>query len=215
MARTTRPLLRLLSGLGLAALCTLAAGCGGGDDDTPSDTEQIARAVDGVMESDSVKDQCETAVSDRFVREVYRTLAFCREANKPEPDDPAPDTAGISATRIDGDKATTGVTLMSVKGARATGRLALVKVGDTWKVDRFGVDFLRSVFAALPKEASNAEERRVLQCLARAIPALSNAEVRRLGNLTIGQRPTEGLLPRAAVRCIQSTTEPPQDSTIS
>lgn len=214
MAPATRPLLRRLPGLGLAALCVLAAGCGGDDDDASSDTEQIARAVDRVMESESVKDQCETGVSERFVREVYVSLAFCREANEPEPDDPPPDSAGVSATRIDGDKATTGVTLTSVKGARATGRVALVNDGGAWKVDRLGVDFLRSVFAALPKEASGAEERRILTCLARAIPDLSDAEVRRLGNLTIGQRSTEGSLPPAAVRCIGGGAEPPpQEST--
>lgn len=194
----------------LAALCTVAAGCGGGDSSSraQTDREQIRAAVERLMESESVEDQCETAVSDRFVREVYVTAARCRATNRVDADDDEPDSATIFATRIDRHKATTGVTLTSAKGTRATGRIALVKVSGTWKVDRLGVDFLRSILEALPKEASTAQERLVLSCLAAASRALSDREVRRVGNLMIGQRLEAQSFPPGAVRCIQRGSQP-------
>lgn len=200
--RLTRPM--------LAALCAVAAGCGGddGSSDAASDTDQIRVAVERLMESESVEDQCEKGVTERFVREVYVTLARCREANKPDGDDDEPDTARISETRIDGDRATTGVMLTSAKGARATGRVALVKVGETWKIDRLGVDFLRSIFQALPKEAGTAEERLVLNCLAEASRNLSDRELRRVGNLLIGQQLEVESFPPAALRCIRRGSQP-------
>lgn len=201
MATAPRRHYRRLSRLILAAACAIAAGCGG--QGGASQTEQIETAVKRVMESESVKDQCETGVSERFVREVYGTLVQCREANTGQAGDPAPDTARVSATRIDGDRATTSVTLTSAEGARASGRLALVKVAGTWKVDRLGVDFLRSVFAALPEEADTPEERHILDCLARAARGLSDRELRRVGNLVVGRRLTVQSFPPRATRCIR------------
>jgi hypothetical protein len=186
----------------LLCACAVAVAAGCGSDDGPTEVEQITRAVERVLESDSVTDQCDTGISEHFAREVYGTRAHCREANEPRADDPAPDEAEVSATRIDGDKATTGVTLTSARGSRASGRLALVRVGDTWKVDRLGVDFLRSVFATLPKEASDDEERRVLQCVAEAAKHLGNDDVRRVGNLIVGRRLTARALPASVAPCL-------------
>lgn len=204
MATAPRAHRRRLARLILLALCAVAVGCGDdGSSDAGTDTEQIRSAVERLMESETVKDQCEAHVSERFVREVYVSLARCREANKPDGENDEPDSATISATRIDGGRATTGVTLTSVKGARATGRLALIKVSGTWKVDRLGVDFLRSIFAALPTEASTDEERLVLDCLAEAARRLSDRAVRRFGNLMIGQQLEPEVFPRGAIACIQ------------
>jgi hypothetical protein len=215
MATAPKPSHACLSRLILAGLCAVAAGCGG--EDTDSDTEQITTAVKRVMESEDVRDQCETGVSERFVREVYVTLAQCREVNKTDPgeEDDAPDAARISHTRIEGGggRATTAVILTSVKGARASGRVTLVKVGGAWKVDRLGVDFLRSVFATLPAQADTAEERRILRCLAAESSALSDAAVRRIGNLIVGQRLTAQSLPAGVVRCIQSVQQDRQTTT--
>jgi hypothetical protein len=203
MATASQPSTRRLSRPLVVALCAVAAGCGGRD--APSDDGPIETAVKRVLESENVEDQCETGVSERFVREVYLTLAQCRRANAPVPADrdSPPDRAQISATRITGDRATTGVTLTSDRGARATGRLTLVRVGSTWKVDRLGVDFLRSVFATLPEEGETAEERRILACLAQATRALPDGAVQRVGNLVVGQRLTEAALPARAALCIR------------
>jgi len=194
MATASQPSRRRLSRLLLVALGTVAAGCGG-----PSDDEQIESAVKRVMASASVKDQCETAVSERYVREVYVTLARCRGVAAPAQGD----KARVFATRVDGDRASTGVTVTSARGARATGRVALVRVDSTWKVDQLGIDFLRSVFATLPKEGETAQERRILGCVAEATRGLPAADVRRIGNLVVGQRLTRAALPAAVVRCIR------------
>ncbi|HVF76683.1 MAG TPA: hypothetical protein VNA28_00175 [Solirubrobacteraceae bacterium] len=191
-----------------AMLCVvLWTGCGG-DDSSASDEDQIRGAVERLLESDSVKDQCETAVSPLFVREVYTSLARCREVTKPDGDEVPPETAKISATRIDGDAATTGVTLTSVKGARATGRLALVKLGGEWKVNRVGVDFMRSLFRELPKQADSSEDRLILRCLAESARDLSRRDIRRLGNRLIGQRLDPDDFPPGAVSCIRRGTPP-------
>jgi hypothetical protein len=213
MATASQPSTRRLSRLLLVALCAVAAGCGG--QEAPSKDGPIKTAVKRVLESESVEDQCETGVSERFVREVYVTLAQCRRANAPAPDDrdSPPDSAQISTTRIEGDRATTGVTLTSDRGARATGRLALVRVGSTWKVDRLGIDFLRSVFATLPEEGETAQERRILGCLAQATRALPDAAVRRIGNLLLGQRLTEAALPPRATLCIRGAAQPSAHTT--
>jgi hypothetical protein len=171
--------------------------------------------VKRVLESDTVEDQCETGVSARFVREVYVTLAQCRRANAPVPgdgDSPS-DRAQISATRIDGARATTGVTLTSARDARARGRVALVRVGSTWKVDRFGVGFLRAVFATLPEEGRTAQERRILGCLAQATRTLTDRSVRRIANLVLSHRVTVAALPAGATQCIRRGTPPPAPST--
>lgn len=204
MATVLRPHLARLARAILAALCVAASGCGaGGDDDAVlNDDAQIEAAVERLMESERVEDQCEVAVSERFVREVYGTLATCRKVNG-EDEDSEPDDATTAATRIDGADATTAVTLTSVKGSRASGRIALVRDGETWKVDRLGVDFLRSVFATLHHEAESAHERVVIGCFAEAARAMSDAEVRSFGNQVIGQRLEAGSLPSAVGRCVQ------------
>jgi hypothetical protein len=209
MATAPQPSTRRLSLGLLVALCALAVGCGEADR-PPTERDQIETAVRRVLESTSVVDQCQAGVSERFVREVYVTLARCRRANAPAPaDDDSPnDRAQISETRIDGARATTGVTLTSDRGARASGRVALVRVGSTWKVDRFGVDFLRAVFATLPREGRTAQERRILGCLAQAARALSDAGVRRIAALVISQRVTAAAVP-AATRCIRRTAPRP------
>ncbi len=206
MAAVPRAHPRRLPRLILAALCAVVAGCGSADSSTgiDEDRQQIQAAVERLMESERVEDQCRTGVSERFIREVYVTVARCREANKRYVDDDEAASATISATRIDGgDKATTAVTLTSAKGARATGRLALVNVGGTWKVDRLGVDFLRSIFASLPTEAETDEERLVLSCLAEATRALSDGELRRVGNLMVGQRLEADSFPPGTLHCIR------------
>ena len=209
MATAPRSRTARLSRLILAGLCAVAAGCGGADEAPPdTDGEQIRAVAERLFESESVADQCERAVTPRFVRETYVTPAHCRVANAHDGDDGPPDTAAIAATRIDGDRATTAVMLESAKGARASGRIALVRAGGTWKVDRLGVGFLRSILAALPMEAESAHERLVLACLARAARDLSDREVRRLGNRMVGQRLDPGSFPPAALRCIRSSAQP-------
>jgi hypothetical protein len=212
MATAPRHPIRRLALLALAMLCVvLATGCGGDDSsssDAASDEEQIQVAVERLMESERVEDQCETAVSARFVREVYLSLARCRRVNKADGDEDPPDTAKLSETRIDGDAATTGVTLTSVRGARATGRLSLVDVAGAWKVDRLGVDFLRSIVTELHKQAESAQERVILRCLGESARDLPRRDMRRFGNQLIGQRLEPEDFPPGALSCIRRGPQP-------
>ena len=114
---------RVLMWLEVTALCMAAVGCG---DDDPSDSEQIATAVKRAFMSTSAADQCE-AVSDRFVREVSGGRARCLRSYAAQ--DVRPDITKVAATRIDGDRAMTDVTLRAGDLEPVTGRVSLVKVG--------------------------------------------------------------------------------------
>lgn len=185
---------RALMGFTVTALCIGAVGCG---DDERSDTEQIASAVKRVFMSTSAADQCE-AVSDRFAREVSGGRARCRRSY--DADDVRPDVTKVAATRIDGDRATTEVTLRAGDLEPVSGRVSLVKVGTSWKLDRLGLDFLRSVMSnGAQVSAKTARERRVARCFLDAVRALSGRELRRVGNAVIGKRHVR--LPRELQAC--------------
>jgi hypothetical protein len=185
---------RALMWFAVTALCIAAVGCG---DDDPSDSEQIASAVKRAFMSTSAADQCE-AVSDRFVREVSGGRARCRRSY--DADDVRPDVTKVAATRIDGDRATTDVTLRAGDLEPVTGRVSLVKVGTSWKLDRLGLDFLRSVMSnGAQVSAKTARERRGVRCFLDAVRALPGRELRRVGNALVGKRHVR--LPRELQAC--------------
>jgi hypothetical protein len=186
---------RALMWFAVTALCIAAVGCGDGD---PSDSAQIASAVKRAFMSTSAADECDEAVSDRFVREVSGGRARCRRSY--DADDVRPDATKVAATRIDGDRATTDVTLRAGDLEPVTGRVSLVKVGTSWKLDRLGLDFLRSVMSnGAQVSAKTASERRVVRCFLDAVRALSGRELRRVGNAAIGKRHVR--LPRELQAC--------------
>ena len=184
----------LVGWFAVTALCIAAVGCG---DDDRSDSEQIASVVKRAFMPSSAADQCE-AVSDRFVRDVSGGRARCRRSY--DADDVRPDVTTVAATRIDGDRATTDVTLRAGDLEPVTGRVSLVKVGTSWKLDRLGLDFLRSVMSnGAQVSARSARERRAVRCFLDAVRALSGRELRRVGNAVIGKRHVR--LPRELQVC--------------
>jgi hypothetical protein len=188
---------RALMWFAVTALCIAAVGCG---DDGPSDSEQIASAVKRAFMSTSAADQCE-AVSDRFAREVSGGRARCLRSYDAQ--DVRPDITKVAATRIDGDRATTDLTLSAGDVEPLTGRVSLVKVGMSWKLDRLGLDFLRLVMSngaqVSAKAAKTARDRRVVRCFLDAVRGLSGRELRRVGNAIVGKRHVR--LPRELQAC--------------
>lgn len=144
------------------------------------------------------KAQCERDFSRRFVREVYGSLQQCRAVNVPDPDVSIASRASIAATRIAGGKATARVTLAGGGARGVSGRVALVKVGGNWKLDRFGIDFLRSLFERLPANAPR-DSRKTARCLRRASHEVSRRSMRQAGNALIGERFG---LPDVFIRCL-------------
>ncbi len=208
-ARVAKPMTLRLAGRHASSLvlagCVLLAACG---DDQPSDTQQIASAVKRATVGENVKDQCEAAVSSRYVREFYGSVAVCREQNEPDPDDKTRENATVSDTRIDGDKATTGV-VATVDGEQVgKGRFALVKESGDWKVDRLGVDFLRSVIAYIAKQPQSPPNRAVTECFARAARTLPGDDVRHIGYALISSRITEDeVASRLRRKCLTAITD--------
>ena len=180
--RRTQCALRLC----LIVACVAVGGCGA--DDPPSDSKQIASVLMRASTSADVKVQCETAVSRRFVQEVYGTLSHCRSANEPNPDDDLPTGATIAQTRVDANKATTRLTLAGGGLDGVSGRVALVRTNGAWKLDRFGVDFLRSAIEHLQAGSTNREVLKRRACLVRASRDLSTDSLRDGVNALFGDR---------------------------
>jgi hypothetical protein len=178
------PSLRMGFRLGLVSLCLLAGGCGG--DGNLSEPEQIGKAVERAIISDDVKANCETAVTARFVREVYGSTVECRLANEPRAGDHTVAKAPTSDTRIDGLKATTRARIIVDGHVAADGRVALVKDGHTWRFDRYGVDFIRWFLTAFSKGPNVRAGGPA--CFARALRGMSGGELRREGDALLGGR---------------------------
>jgi hypothetical protein len=188
---------RTLPWLALIASCAAVAGCGGGEE--PSDTAQIASVLKSVATSTSVKVQCDTGVTDRFIREVYRSAKKCREVSKDTDSDSPARSATVTDTRIAGDRATTALAMQGGDADGVEGRVALAKVDGDWKLDRFGLDFVRSSVGLLA-QASSAEERSQARCFAAAARPLSSTRLRRAINALYGERIED--LPTQMRRCL-------------
>ncbi len=170
--------------LALVALCLITAGCGG--DGGPADEDQIATAVRLASTSDKVKESCETAVTTRFVREVYGGVAACRKENKPDPKDKTVDKSTVSQTRVKDDAATTAL-----------------EVRSRWRHDRqrprrahqaerrLEARSLRLGLAALAVHRLPKLEdapKGSAACFERATRGLSSSALRRNGNALVGGR---------------------------
>lgn len=178
------PSLRTAFRLGLVSVIMLASGCGG--DGPPSDAEQIATVVQRAIISHDVKANCETAVTVRYVRELFGSLAACRKANEPKRGDHTVAKAPTSETRIDNLRATTRTRITVDGHVAADGRVALVKVGDGWRFDRYGVDFIRSFLTAYAKGPNVPKGSPA--CFSRAMRVMSASELRAAGNALLGSR---------------------------
>lgn len=157
----------------------------------------IARVLERTATSVG-KAQCERDFSQRLVREVYGSLQQCRAVNVPHPDAVVASRASIAATRIDAGKATARLTLAGAGASGVSGRVALVKVAGNWKLDRFGVDFLRSQFERFPVNVPS-DARRTARCFRRASHKVSRRSLRQAGNALMGQRFG---LPDVFIRCL-------------
>jgi len=181
----------------LALALGFLVGCGG-----PSDREQIASVVERSLTSTELNEKCESLVSERFVVDVYGDRPECRGVYIRNPGADRIQDARVAATRIDRDKATTRVMYRSQAGVDITGRLALAKVSGTWRIDRLGIDLLRSMvptFAATNAGPMDVSEAR---CLLRATRRLSNRALRRVGYAFIGDRIEEGKVPDGVLDCV-------------
>jgi hypothetical protein len=169
------------SPIGAAVALCLIVGCAvtaAYGESGPTDKQQIASVLQRTATSPDVKVHCETAVSRRFVRDVYGTSERCRLLNTPDPDGELPIGLRVTQTRLDGDRATSRI---SFRLAGVSGSVALVRIDGVWKLDRFGDDLLRSAIEHLAAGQERA-------CLARATRTHSTDFLRDAGNASFGAR---------------------------
>lgn len=148
----------------LAALSVLAAACGGGGDDPepsepsdpPSAEEEVRTAVVEILAETDGTVVCEQHVTARFLEEVFRgDRERCAEAAAPEPGE-EPDDAEVLTVEVAGEEATVEVAHRGGALDGLEGDLGLVREGEAWKLDRYGDDYLRSVFAKSADAAADA-----------------------------------------------------------
>ena len=144
-----------------AALLALGACSGGGDDGaappaapaagTPAPgtapTDDVARITElarSVIMAQTAGDLCRERFSAKFVKTVFKSVARCEKGW--QADDPKDRTqdATVSNVRISGSAATATVGEVGGEWAGAQGTWAFLKVGDTWRVAAWGVDYLRA-----------------------------------------------------------------------
>ncbi len=180
---------------GTAALA-LGAGCGGDDGDSGGggdDAADIEAVVSKALTTTDVEVKCVETVTEGFVTAVYGTLAQCKKAEAPEPDDdPLPTGAAVSAVKVDGDKATATVTVEGSDSDGAAGEISFEKVDGDWKVSDLGVSFLRSQLnTSLEKGTFDAEDGpladpAVRTCVGEGLGALDDPAFKKLAYSGIG-----------------------------
>lgn len=141
-----------LTALAAAAAVTLAAGCGDSDDPSAAggdDEAKITAVATKALTTTDAEVKCVEVVTPGFVDRVYSSLAQCRKAEAPDPDDEesAPTGAEVADISVTGDTASATVTVQGGANDKAAGILRFAKDGDAWKVDDLDVSFLRSQLA--------------------------------------------------------------------
>lgn len=131
--------------LALSLGFVLLVGCGGGSGGS-GDERAISGLARVVVTASDAATVCRTHYSEDFVRAVYGDVDTCARSGD-RASDAATDVA-VDDLRIDGDSATATVTERGGVADGATGTWSFVRDGDAWRVGEWGIDYLRSQFAA-------------------------------------------------------------------
>lgn len=206
------PWSRLAAGLLVAVLAVfIFVGCGGGDD---PEGERVSGVIADALISEDAEQKCSEFVSERLVVAVYGSVEDCIEAEQPdESDGEFPDEVTVSEISVEGDKATATVTEVGGETDGATGTFTLVLVEDTWRIDEFGVDYLRSVLTqglagfADSEDADDPEnplsDASVRDCLGEGLEGLSDEEFRQVAYDGMAERDPSGPFMDVLVACMK------------
>jgi hypothetical protein len=161
------PILGILASLALVA-------CGSSSDDNKDNdaiTSQIERAA-----TSGDPAACTDAQTQAFTAQTNGSLKDCQQSAS----DTAADTVDVSDIKVDGDSATAQVKAIGSILDGQTFDVALIKDGDTWKLDKLGefTDFDRDAFiakfgAVVAKEAPP----QAVDCIQKQLQSASDADL--------------------------------------
>jgi hypothetical protein len=207
---------------GTAALA-LGAGCGGDDGDSGSggdDAADIEAVVTKAITTLDVEEKCVETVTTGFVSTVYGSLAQCKKAEAPEPDDdPPPTGAAVSGVKVDGDKATATVATKGGDADGASGTISFAKEDGDWKVSDLGVDYLRSQLVKGLEQGEFDESDGPLadpaarECVSKGLSALDDTAFKKLAYSAIADAEPDAEFVRVITECASGTGTDAGDDT--
>lgn len=212
MFRTVGRTAALLAGTTALAL----AGCGddgdsgGGGGDDAADIEAV---VSKALTTTDPEVKCVETVTEGFVTTVYGSLAQCKKAETPEPDDdPKPTGAKASDVQVDGDKATATITVEGSDSDGASGEISFEKVDDAWKVSDLGISFLRSQLTTSLAKGTFDEgdgplaDKTVRDCVGKGLSALDDTAFKTLAYAAIGDKQPDANFVKVITDCASQST---------
>ena len=145
----------------LALIAALATGCDDGRNQdevaaildrepvaSEADTLAITELVSTVVAGKTPGHICNVLLEDTMVEEFYATVPTCRRLVAARPDDTAA-VAVVDAVDVDGARGTAMVTAQGGPADGATGTWDFVRTPQGWRVERWSVEYLRSIVLAL------------------------------------------------------------------
>lgn len=133
--------LRRLGAIVLAAFCSLfLLACGNNDDEEGAEISTVI--ANAILDEDAVA-LCNELVSERFISDIYGDVEKCVAAEQSSNGED-PDEVRVADIEVDGETATASLTEVGGDTDGATGTVTLVRVGDSWRIDELGIDYLRS-----------------------------------------------------------------------
>jgi hypothetical protein len=172
------------------------AGCGGGGDSDSADKKAITSVVTQALDGKTKGAECLLS-TEHLVTAVWGGAAACNKQSK------AGDafTVDVQDTKIDGDSATADI-VAKLKAQTINGSLELKKIGQDWRLDEFGNDFVRSLLKeSLPAAYTDSLKQEGIKggedllsggevqgCLDADLKALPDAKQRSIGYAVFGDR---------------------------
>lgn len=136
----------------LALLAVLLAGCGGGDDPattagtstTAGPEQEVQAAAERLLETRDAAVVCAELTTAGFVEEVFggRRAACSRSAIADASEEGEEE---VVAVEVDGERAAVELRQAGGPADGAGGHATFVREGETWKLDRFEDDYVRSI----------------------------------------------------------------------
>jgi len=151
------------------------AACGSSDDSSSQDDADITASITKVATVDDPS-TCTEFQSENFVKETSGTLEDCKKDPSAEAD-----SVKVSNIEVDGDNATADVAFTGGFVDSQTLNIALVKDGDTWKLDSLKsfTDFDRDAFTKqlLTPQPGEKPTQQQLDCLQKQVDQASDQEL--------------------------------------
>ena len=198
-------------------LVLLAAGCDdGGDEDyivldepvaSEADTLAITEVATTVIAGKEPGHTCNVLLSKEFVEEFYATRPTCRRLVAARSGDTA--TAVVDAVDVEGARGSATVTAQGGAADGATGTWNFVRTPQGWQVEDWGVDYVRSLVAALfgpryrPSGAADPlGEQKVRDCVNRQFQDKDDDAFLAEAKIYLrGGKPAEKVLLKAVAAC--------------